>query len=218
MTRAHGRKGTGRPAGVTPEEAKDIGLSDLQNPEGSPIPGLTGNIKNLAVTRQRPAVPDDTLAEHRGWLAHGVKPDDHTPHERAMHERGGEQRKTTPKLGHDTPPPPPVPVVIMDGPVSKSFISASPRHITVPPNSGADPVRLCGRSHRLRIGLLNEDTATNIRFATRPSDLGNGGGALLPYVTNSYSWYQTQDELYAVTTSSSLSVTLSIIEEYGQEF
>jgi hypothetical protein len=218
MTRANGRKGhTGRPVTVTPEEARNIGLSDLQNPEGSPVPGLTGNIKNVATTRQRPATGEDGKREFDGWLAHGVESGAETHHERAAHERGGAHR-ASPGHSHAAPYiPPPVPVTIVQGDKGNVFISAAPRHITIP-NSGTDPVRLCGRSHRIRIGFLNEDTAVNIRFATRPSDLGNGGGALLPYVVNSYSWFQTQDELYAVTTSSTVSVVLSIIEEYDQEF
>jgi len=218
MTRAHGRKGTGRPVTVAPDEAREIGLSGLQNPEGSPIPGLTGNITNYDTVRQQPAVPDDDLPEFRGMMAHGVKHNDERAHERADRERGGSVRE--PVLKYKAPQRAiiPVPVTIVEGASENVFISAAPRHITVPPNAGADPVRVCGRSHRNRIGLLNEDTATNIRIATRPSDLVNGGGALIPWPANAYFWFETQDELYACTVSATLSVVMSIVEEYDQAF
>jgi hypothetical protein len=223
MSRAQGRKGTPRKPAVTPAEAANIGLSDLQNPEGSPIPGLTGNILNHETHRQRPATGDGGLAEFRGMMAHGIEPTTETQHDRASHMRGG--RNAPRKLREDKPPAVvvPVPVYLVEhgDPDGKTLLSAAPRNITVPPSAGGGAgigdayVRVCGRNpRRARIGLLNEDTATNIRFATRPSDLVNGGGALLPYPVNSYSWFRTQDELFATTTSTTLSVKMSIIEEY----
>ena len=96
------------------------------------------------------------------------------------------------------------------------FLSSSPRHLTVAASTGADPTRLCGRNpRRNRIGLLNEDTATNARFAQRPSDLVNGGGALLPWPNSAYLWLETQDELYAQSTGAA--VIVSVIEEFEQE-
>lgn len=217
MTRAHGRKGTGRTA--TPGEERETGESPLQSAEGSPIPGLTGNILNYAVTRQQPAVPDEQLPEFRGWLAHGVHASEHTAHERAEAERAGEpQRKPRHPATPVTPPVPPVPVFLVEQAGGGNvLLSAAPRHITVPASSGADPVRACGRNpRRARIGLLNEDPANGARFATRPSDLGNGGGALLPANGSSYQWFRTQDELFLLSAAGS-SIVVSIIEEYEQE-
>ena len=49
------------------------------------------------------------------------------------------------------------------------------------------------------------------------ADLTAGGGALLPWPNSSYTWLETQDELFATTVSSTLSVTMSIIEEFDRE-
>jgi hypothetical protein len=218
MNRARGRKGrngTGRKVG--PGENAEEGVSPLQSAEGSPIPGLTGNILNHPTRRQDAGVADDELPEHRGWLAHGVHPDEHTPHERAAAERGDNPpRRMLPVLASPTPWVRPIPVYITEGQVPDAIISAAPRHVTVAAIGGVE-TRLAGRNpQRTRIGLLNEDTATNVRFGTRPSDLNTGGGALLPWPTNAYQWFNTQDELFALTVSNSLTVVVSVIEEYEQ--
>jgi hypothetical protein len=211
---ATGDPGPGSPAG------KDIGESARQDPSGSPIPGLTGNILNHETTRSEPAT-GEPMDQFRGWMAHGVPHEADTTEERAQAERGGpnEARSRRPPQPPGRPRPVPVPVYLVEedgGPAA--YLTASPRHVTVPANTGADPVRLCGRSPgRKRIGLLNEDTATNVRFALRPSDLTGGGGALLPYPTNSYLWLDTQDELYACTVSATLAVVVSVIEVFEQE-
>lgn len=203
---------------LTPDEQRDIGQSPMQDPAGSPIPGLTGNIVNYETVRQEVPVPEPR-AQNAGWMAHGVPPEQDTTEERAQSMRGGDfARRGQIHLEKPLERPVAVPVYIVEAEGGSSVIRcAYPRHITVP-NSAADPVRICGRNgNRNRIGLLNEDTATNIRFAQRPSDLGNGGGALLPWPNTSYMWFETQDELYAVTVSSTLSVVMSVIEEFSQE-
>lgn len=224
MSRAQGRRnptrqgGTGDP-GPDSSEGRDIGESARQDPSGSPIPGLTGNIVNQETVRQQVPV-GEPLPEHRGIMAHGVPAEDDTTEERAQSERGGPNEDRPRKLPGQEPRqrPPAIPVYVVEhdgGP--DVFLSSAPRHITVPDNA-VDPVRICGRSpRRKRIGLLNEDTATNIRFAQRISDLTNGGGALLPWPATSYLWLDTQDELYACTVSASLSVVMSVIEEFEQE-
>jgi hypothetical protein len=218
MARAHGRKGTGRPVEVTPEEARELGLSVLQSPEGSPIPGLTGNVKNYETHRQVPATGDEDLPEFRGMMAHGVQPEDHTAHDRAAHERGEHARAKPLKLETPAAPVVPVPVYLVEGQGGgRTYRESAPRHVTVA-NSASDATRLCGKNpKRIKIGLLNEDTATNVRFAQRITDLTNGGGALLPWPVNSYQWFETQGELYASTVSTTLTVTVSIIEEWEAE-
>jgi len=223
MGRASGRKNLPRAPQVTPDspEGREIGMSARQDPAGSPIPGLTGNIVNYETPRQKVPAPE-SLPEHRGMMAHGVPPEDTTTEERAQAERGehaAHQPPTPPKAASGAPRPSPVPVYLVEPQGGgKTYLTASPRHITVPANTGADPARICGRNpRRKRIGLLNEDTATNIRFGVSPADIGNGGGALLPWPTNSYTWLDTQDELFAVTVSSTLSVLMSVIEVFEQE-
>ena len=223
MGRASGRKSNvpRTPVPGSPE-GDEIGLSARQDPSGSPIPGLTGNIGNYETVRQLPATPDESFDEYRGMMAHGVPNDSATTNERGLMERDGTLAKQ-----HRPPSPPehaapkarpmPVPVyVVTEGAGASTFLSASPRHIQVPA-TGGDPVRVCGRSaKRNRIGLLNEDTANNIRIAVRIGDLNTGGGALIPWPTNSYTWLDTQDELYAISAGSGTPL-LSIIEEYEQE-
>lgn len=219
MGRARGRNHT-RPGGfnaekATPEE-REIGQSALQDPAGSPIPGLTGNIVNYATQRQ--AVPvGEPMDQFRGMMAHGVPHELDTTEERAQAERGGPNVARTRPVPAEKPRelPPPVPVYIVEfGGGNDVIRSASPRHLTVA-NSASDATRLGGRNpKRNRIGLLNEDGTTDVRFAVTPRDLNNGGGAFLPHSQTSYLWLETQDEIYAVTTSSTLSVTVSVIEEF----
>jgi hypothetical protein len=77
-------------------------------------------------------------------------------------------------------------------------------------------VRLCGRDpNRVDIRLLNESTSSDIRFATRPADLATGGGALLPWPSNSYLHLATQDELYAISADTG-SPKISVIQTFEQ--
>lgn len=224
MSRARGRNHT-RPGGFTdpgPDspEGREIGESARQDPAGAPINSQTGNIVNRETVRQE-VHTGEPMDQFRGVMAHGVPHEEDTTAERAQAQRGGPNvrriRAPQPEKPRDLPPAVPVYIVEQAGGPS-SYRSAYPRHITVPANTGADPVRICGRNPaRVRIGLLNEDTATNIRFAQRPSDLNNGGGALLPWPVSTYQWYETQDELYAVTVSATLTVVMSVIEEFDQE-
>jgi len=221
MSRASGRNGnrTRQPAPGSPE-GDEIGLSDRQDPSGSPIPGMTGNIVNYESVRQSPATPDGSFDEYRGMMAHGVPNASHVTEERALMERGplAQHRPPSPPQ-HAAPPARPVPVpvyVVAEGAGPSTFISASPRHVQLQA-TGGDPVRVCGRSpKRNRIGLLNESTSNDIRYAVNVGDLSTGGGALLPWPSNSYLWLQTQDELYAVSAGAGTPL-LSIVEEFEQE-
>lgn len=227
MSRAAGRKSNvpRQPVPGSPE-GDETGLSERQDPAGSPIPGLTGNISNYETVRQAPAVSGASFDEFRGMMAHGVPNDSETTNERALLERDGTLAKQHQPLSppvHDVPrvKPTPIPVyVVEEGGSGVVFLTASPRHFTVPTATGSvpgDPVRVCGRNpRRNRVGLLNEDTAVNIRFAQRPSDLVAGGGALLLSMTTSYLWLETQDELFALSAGTGTPV-LSVIEEFEQE-
>lgn len=230
MGRASGRKNTPRNPqlfGDTPE-ARDIGESPLQDPAGSPIPGLTGNIVNYETVRQRPATvqPNESFDEYRGMMAHGVPNDSETTNQRALHEQGPllADQRTEVKLHQAQVRPAPIPVYQVEpegGP--RVFRSASPRALTVTAYD-KDAVRVAGwNPRRNRIGFLNEDGTTAIRVAKRITDLSgitstnSHFGSLLPANTTSYIWLETQDELFAVNVTSGTSVTLSIIEEFEQE-
>ena len=223
MSRAAGRKNSPRAPQVSPDtpEGREIGESVLQDPAGSPIPGLTGNIVNYETVRQRPATvqPNESFDEYRGMMAHGVPNDSETTNQRALHEQGPllTDRYTEPELYQERLRPSPIPVYMTEPEGgSEVFLSASPRHITVPNNS-SDPVRLAGRNpRRNRIGLLNEGPI-NIRFAQRPSDLVSGGGGLIGTAVTTYQWFETQDELYGSTTDAATASTMSIVEEFERE-
>ena len=91
--------------------------------------------------------------------------------------------------------------------------SAAPHKITVP-GTGSDPVRLCGvDAGRTEVMILNESTAQDIRIAQRLPDLTNGGGALVPYPSNSYVTIKTQDELWGLSTSAT-AATISVIQVF----
>lgn len=226
MGRAHGKRNPVRPGGFAdpdpgPDspEGHETGESARQDPAGW-VNAETGNIVNYETVRQQVAVPEPP-EQFRGMMAHGVPPEHDTTEERAQAERGGPNAARTRRVpaGPVHPRPPAVPVYLVEsegGP--ESFRTAYPRHVTVPANTGADPVRVCGRDpRRNRIGLLNEDGTTDIRFAQAPGGLTNGGGSILFHGVTTYQWFETQDELYAVTVSSTLSVVLSVIEEFEQE-
>lgn len=221
MTRAQGRKNLPREPQPGTPEGDEIGLSIRQDPAGSPIPGLTGNIVNYPTVHQKPATPDGSFDEYRGMMAHGVPNDSDDTNQRALMERGLDpQKHAEPELHAPKVRPTPIPVYITEPEGGGDiFLSASPRNITVPAINVADAVRLGGRNpKRNRIGLFNESATVSIRIAQRPSDLVNGGGGLVPSAMTSYIWFETQDELYALTTSAGgTAATLSIIEEFEQE-
>ena len=222
MARARGRRNPTRPGGFVdpgPDSplGREIGESARQDPAGSPINSNTGNIVNHETGWQE--VPTgEPLAEFRGPMAHGVPPELDTTAERAEAERGPQHARRG-KVSYERPAerPPAVPVYIVEehgGP--EVFRTAYPRHITVP-NTANDPVRVCGRGRgRNRIALLNEDATTDVRFAQSPAGLAGGGGALLTHGLTAYQWFETQDELYAQTISASLTVVMSVIEEFEQ--
>jgi hypothetical protein len=93
---------------------------------------------------------------------------------------------------------PPVPVRIVQE-VPRTIRTSTARNFTCTA-AGGEPVRLCPIDpNRVSVKILNEDTASNIRFAHLPGELAGGGGALLPWPGNSYVEIATQDELWAVS-------------------
>jgi len=153
--------------------------------------------------------------EYRGVNAHGVAPGSHTTRERAEFMRGPNDAKPLTPQHSDAPRrPDPVPVYLVERGEGPAVVrSNSPRNFLLQAQSG-EPVRLCGVDPaRRRVGLLNESTSSNIRFAQRYSDLVNHGGALLPWPANSYTWLDTQDELYAISDDTG-TPRISVIAEF----
>lgn len=209
MSRAHG-KHTSRTPVLSPGEKAEFGIDDRD------IPGGETHLINHQTVHQKPAT-SEPLEEFRGMMAHGVPPAEH-----GMYDRDAKGKKPyKPEYAKVPAPPVPVPVYIVeDGGGGRALRSAAPRHFTVPAASGTnagDPVRVCGRdARRVRVLLLNEDTASNIRFAQRPSDLTAGGGALLPYPSSSYLALHTQDELWALSADTGTPL-ISVIQEFERE-
>lgn len=223
MSRAKGRTGRQREPRVEdikPDspEGRQLGLSERVQGHPSPIPGGRQHISNApAVRHQVPVPPSDP--EIGMGNAHGVVPGSHTNAERADAERG-------PNTVHHTMPrpqgqphrerPAPIPVFVVQDAHNDVIRSAAPHNFTVPGNT-SDPVHICGQDPtRAEVMILNESTTQNIRIAQTPADLGNGGGALIPYPSNSYVKIKTQDHLYALSTSGT-AATISVIQVFERD-
>lgn len=196
-------------------EGRQLGLSDRVQGHPSPIPGGRPHISNAPAVRHTVPTPPSDPEIGMGNV-HGVQPGSHTNAERADAERGPNTvHATMPRPQHHVQHerPMPIPVFVVQDANNDVFRSAAPHNITVPGN-GSDPVRLCGRDRtRTEVHLLNESTAQNIRFAQTLADLTNGGGALLPWPTNSYQKFATQDELWAISTSGT-AATVSVVQVF----
>lgn len=220
MSRAKGKQRTGREgsASIDPEspQGRQLGMSPRTQGVPSPIPGGREHIQNAPTVRQQVPVPD-AWPEYRDLNAHGVPPGSHTTRERAEAERGPNSvHRPQPQHEHRHEAPMPIPVYVVQDGEPDIIRSAAPRHITLPA-SGGDPVLICGRDKtRTEVQLLNESTSSDIRFAQRPSDLDNGGGALLPWPGNSYLTIKTQDQLYAVSKDSGTPV-ISVIQIFERD-
>jgi hypothetical protein len=228
MSRANGRKR--RTGEHVPEEKRDsydpgpgsgegnaIGESELTDPSGSPIPGGLRHVVNYETVQQYVPSPVQAPA-YDGMMAHGVPAEPRSENMQRAAERGTSRSNV--QVLPAKPAPPlydPISVYVVEEPgKGKVLRSAHPNKVTVP-NNASDALLLCSRNPgRVRIALLNEDGTTDIRFAHSPAELSNGAGALLVHGQTSYLWLETQERLYAVTTSSTLSVSLSVIEEYEQ--
>lgn len=222
MSRASGRRQREpKPEEIKPgtPEGRNLGLSDRVQGHPSPIPGGRPHLSNAPAVRHRvPTPPSDP--EIGMGNAHGVQPGSHTNAERADAERGPNTvHRTMPRPQHHPQHerPAPIPVFVVQDAHNDVLRSAAPRNFNVPGTATADPVRICGRdSGRSEVMILNESTAQNIRIAQRPADLNAGGGALIPYPSNSYVKIKTQDELWAWSTSGT-AATISVIQVFERE-
>jgi len=169
MSRASGRKTNvpRQPAPGSPE-GDEIGLSARQDPAGSPIPGLTGNITNYETVRQVPATPDGSFDEYRGMMAHGVPNASEVTEERALMERDGnlarQHRPPSPPVLHaDKVLPAPVPVYITTlNAGGRPLGTISTIKVNVPA-AGTDPVRIASRDlDRTSMYILVENVAGSV--------------------------------------------------------
>lgn len=218
MTRSRGRQQRQPKAeDIRPgtPEGRQLGLSDRVQGHPSPIPGGQSHVANAPAVRHRVPVPPSDPEIGMG-NTHGVIPGSHTNAERADAERGPNSvHATMPRPRHQTvhERPMPIPVFVVQDAHNNVIRSAAPQSFTVP-GTDSDPVHLCGQDRtRSVVMILNESSAQNIRIAQTPADLTNGGGALIPWPSNSYVKIPTQDHLYALSTSGT-AATISVIQVF----
>lgn len=176
------------------------------------LPGGKNHIANPPVPKFKVPVPEREWPYRRAILAHGVDPDEANMQPRDPRLSGGQHGAPVHEEVHRGPSPVPVYVVEHGGGPDK-IRAAAPRSITCPASTTYEPARVCSiNPRRIKIGILNEDTATDIRFATDLGALSAGTGALLPWPSNTYLWLETQAELFAIGATGSGTPKLSIIE------
>lgn len=232
MSRAAGKKSNlaRQPVPGTPE-GDEIGLSARQDPAGSPIPGLTGNIVNYPTVPQKPATNEgEGYDEYRGMMAHGVPNASENTEERALMERDGTLAKqhrppSPPKLHDEKQFPTPIPVYITTPKAgAKPLGMMTTGKITIPANAGFDPVRIASRDFARTAMYLMVETAagtagaapTGIRMDSSPAVLSSGFGALVRAGGASYQKIDDfQDELFALSNDGS-AVTLSVMYVFDQ--
>lgn len=226
--RHHGpRRGTPPPQDVPGDdprisaEDRQIGASSRMQGYPSPIPGGKTHITNAESMRTTPPIPDARPEYHDG-NAHGVDPGSATTRERAEVMRGPNtvhrDRPRMPERDAHEHRPAPVPVYIVEqGATEETYRTNAPRHVQLNA-AGGEPTQLVGRDrNRVRVLLLNESTSSDIRFGASPAELTGGGGALLPWPSNSYLTLHTQDMLYAISADTG-TPKISIISEHDQQW
>lgn len=226
MSRAAGKHG---PRQVLEDLIDATGLVDTGGPTegqlreegvGEPreIPGGKNHLANPPLTHPPVPVPEQEWPYRRAVLAHGVPPDEAGRNYRDPRLTGGQRGKPA-RTEQPAPRATPVPVYIVEGEAGPGVVrSAFPRSVQCPASTSAEPVRVCGRNeNRVEVLILNEDTATDIRFAANLSALAAGTGALLPWPSNSYVRLRTQDELYAIGATGTGTPRLSVIEVFEEQ-
>jgi hypothetical protein len=184
MGRASGRKNLPRAPQPGTPEGDEIGLSARQDPAGSPIPGLTGNIVNYETVRREPPI-GDPLPEFRGMMAHGVPPEDSTTEERATMEREGtlaqHRPPTPPQLHTPRPKPTPVPVYLVEiGGGGVPITTLAGQKISVPAQ-GSAAARVAARDETRSDFYIQAETTGGSSTATALIVTGGGTGtATLP--------------------------------------
>jgi hypothetical protein len=194
---------------------------DLQSREfGVPQADIPGGLNHLVNTESHHVKPSVRPQEQPVINDHGVPPVDGTQYEfPEKADKIGKTPKASPKPKHEHDYA--VPTYTVEKPGRESvYRDVEPYNVNVVP-VGSQPTRVCNLNRdRISIGLLNEDSATDIRIgqlqelltASAAGTGPAGNGALICHCTNSYTWIPTQGELYAVTTSATLGARLSVLE------
>ncbi len=214
MGRAQGKHG---PRGIFGDETegqrREEGIGEPRD-----IPGGRRHVANPPLQQQKVPVPESEWPFRRALLAHGVHPDEAGRHDRKDPRLSGAQGERGARLAGEEIRTSPVPVYIVEGYAGARVIrTAAPRSITCPASTAAEPARVCSRNpDRINLLLLNEDTATDIRFAVSLGTIAAGAGALLPWPANTYLSFPTQDEVFAIGATGSGTPKLSIIEVFEE--
>ena len=182
------------------------------------IPGGLNHRANPPVEHEKAPFKDPGWQYRRANLAHGVPPDEAGYYERDPRLSNNQHGGGHAALHHEVSRPSPVPVYLVEGEEGgRVRREVALRSITCPASTAAEPARVCGRNEsRVEIRLLNEDTATDIRFAPTLAALAAGTGALLPWPGNTYLALPGQGELFAIGATGAGTPRLSIIETYEQ--
>jgi hypothetical protein len=170
MGRASGKRNIPRQptAGGEPgsDKAREIGQSALQDPAGSPIPGLTGNIVNYETVRQKVPIPEPR-DEYEGILAHGVPNSSQTTEERATMAREGTLAQfdpaAPPRLRKPPVIPEPIPVTIVEqAGGGRPITSLAGNRVSIPAQ-GSSATRVTGRDEtRTDLYLMVETSAASL--------------------------------------------------------
>jgi hypothetical protein len=230
MSRARGKNTPRDPLGELIADLKNMAGLGEHDPGADPgvrreegigeprdIPGGLNHLANPPVTHGPVPTPVQEWPFRRSDLAHGVPPDEAGRQDRDPRLTGGQRGKAR-MAPPEAPRATPVPVYIVEGEGGGGVIrTVSPRSIQLSA-AGTFPTRVCGKNqHRVEVQLLNEDTATDIRFGVGVGGLTGGLGALLPWPSNSYLTVKTQDELWAIGATGSGTPRLSVIEVFEEQ-
>jgi hypothetical protein len=178
MGRASGRKNLPRAVQPGTPAGDEIGESARQDPAGSPIPGLTGNIVNYETVRREPPV-GEPLPEFRGMMAHGVPPSENTTEERAQLERDGalaqHRPPTRPDLSGPRPKPPAIPVYLVEvGGGGTPITTLAGQKISVPAQ-GSAAARVAARDETRSDFYIQAETVSG-STSTAQALIATGGG------------------------------------------
>ena len=185
MGRASGRKNLPRepvPGPDTPE-GRDIGESARQDPAGSPIPGLTGNIANYETVRRQVPV-GESLPEYRGMMAHGVPAGSETTEERATMEREGTLAQHRPLGEPDVraprQQPPAIPVYLVErAGGNRPLTTLAGQKISVPAQ-GTEAARIAARDETRSEFYVQAEVVSSVTTATATFAATGGATATLP--------------------------------------
>ena len=201
---------------------------DLQSREfGVPQADIPGGLNHLVNTQTK---PEKTV--HKGQQpadyhkAHGVPPQD-------LEGYTFPQQADTIERDKSKPAPLPtyheaVPVYEVEGPEAERFlIKTYMFNLRVHASTSAEVTRICDRDPRRKsLKVLNEDSTVDIRISANEEELQTasaqgtgaaGSGGLIWHGTNSYTEIDTQEELWAITTSgATASLSVIIVTEVAE--